>query len=159
MPHYFRDPSRKISFVTQLERQPHVGDGTCVELIKAYCPTLANRSTSSWRAGKRLIDMTPEELRALPPGTVIATFIPDGSGKLYFPQGRSTGQHAAFHVRVSGIEKGHIQEETMMDQFKIYAGAPRDKIGSRRIVVKPKPEMHGTQQSYLNDLKYFYVVE
>lgn len=158
MPHYFRDPSGKYGSVLALEHTATVGDGTCVDLIKALCPTLAGRSTTTWRAGKRLLDMTVDELKALRPGTVIATFVMV-DGVLRFPQHRS-GQHAAFHLRVSGIDKGKIQEETMMDQFRTYMGQPRTYIGSRRIVVKKIPEK--TAEGIINmsnDLTYFYVVE
>lgn len=158
MPHYFRDPSGKFPSVLALEHKPTVGDGACVELIKTFCPTLAGRSTTTWRAGKRLLDMSVDELKALRPGTVIATFILVGGG-LRFPQHRS-GQHAAFHLRVSGIEKGKIQEETMMDQFRTYMGAPRTYIGSRRIIVKRVAEKTSDGITNLsNDLTYFYVVE
>lgn len=160
MPHYFRDTIHKagdrnyISGVLALQNRPVVGEGTCVDLIKIYVPSLKGKSTAMWRPGKRLIDMTKEEQQSLLPGTVIATF---ENGK--FPQ-RKGGQHVGFYIRTSGVEKDRMSEAVIMDQFKTYNGVPRPYIGTRMIPARPKlRHLPNGDPDYSNDLAYFFVVE
>jgi hypothetical protein len=160
MPHFFKDTSHRpgskefIGTVLQLQNTAPVGEGSCVDLIKTYCPTLSGKTTTTWRPGKRLIDMTPEELASLMPGTVIATFV-DGK----FPQ-HNSGQHAAFYLRRSGMANNRVTEIVIMDQFRIYDGSPARLVQSRKIWVREKQQvLPNGQPNYSNDLRFFYVVE
>jgi hypothetical protein len=153
MPHLFRDDIHKgrdsITSILGLDGVPKVGDGGCVALVKAYTPTLHGAATNIWRPGKRVID-----LDNLAPGTAIATFF---EGK--WPGWRG-GNHAAFFVRVSGREDGHISEIVIMDQYNTYAGQmPRPYITTRKIsVLKEKKYLDG-HINMSNDLEFFYVIQ
>lgn len=158
MPHLFRDPTGKMINILQLDRHPLVGEGslkgTCVELAKKFAAGLEGRSTKTWEAGERVID-----LPSIPPGVAIATFIEKDS-KLVYP-GWNTGNHFAFSVRVSGVENGKIQELVVMDQFKHNTGLARgDYVTTRKLIVQPKTRY--TREGNIdmsNDLRYFYIIK
>jgi len=85
MPYVYKD-------VDKLQFHALVGEGDCVELIKALAPGLIGKPTSAWRPGARVVDVA----RTLQRGTAIATF---ENG--HFPH-RKTGQHAAFFIATAG---------------------------------------------------------
>lgn len=158
MPHFFRDPKGKMTNVYELNGKGLVGEGsnkgTCVELGKVYAAGLEGRSTKTWEAGERVID-----LATIPPGVAIATFI-ETDGKLVYP-GWDTGNHFAFVVRVSGKEHGKIQELVVMDQFKNNRGLPRgDTIATRHIQIQSTTKYTKAGNIEMsNDLRYFYIIK
>jgi hypothetical protein len=157
MPHFFRDPTGKMTNVLQLEHHELVGEGslkgTCVELAKHFAAGLEGRSTKTWEAGDRVIDLS-----AILPGVAIATFI-EKDGKLVFP-GWNSGNHFAFVVRVSGKQNGKIQELVVMDQFQHNDGLARGNyVTTRRIPIQPTTKY--TKEGNINmsnDLRYFYII-
>lgn len=158
MPHYFRDPKGVMINILQLERHELVGvgslKGTCVELAKHYAAGLEGRSTKTWEAGTRVID-----LPSIPPGVAIATFI-EVNGKLVFP-GWSTGNHFAFSVRVAGLQNGKIQDLVVMDQFQHSNHLSRgDYVSNRHIYIRSETKY--TKQGNIdmsNSLQYFYIIK
>jgi hypothetical protein len=75
----------------KLAGTPLIGEGECVELIKAYVPGLIGISTTQWREGANVM-----ATRNIKRGTAIATFF-DGK----FPR-KDTGQHAAIFLSYAG---------------------------------------------------------
>jgi hypothetical protein len=153
MPYFFRDPKGKMINILQLDKHDLVGTGTCVDLAKVYAAGLEGRSTKTWEAGERVIDLS-----TIPPGVAIATFI-EKDGKLVFP-GWDTGNHFAFSVRVSGMENGKIQELVVMDQFHDYNGYRGPRITTRKIAIQAKPKYQKNGNPDMsNDLRYFYIIK
>jgi hypothetical protein len=122
--------------VRQLEGALLIGEGDCVELIKAIVPGLKGLPTSMWRQGPRVLDTT-----TLLPGTAIATFV-DGR----YPRNDS-GQHAALFIAYAG------QSIWVMDQWK---NDPRKPKVSKRLIRPGPPRGQG---SLSNDSRAFYVIE
>jgi len=158
MPHFFRDPKGKMITILQLDHHGLIGEGskkgTCVELAKEYAAGLESRSTKTWEAGERVIDLT-----TITPGVAIATFT-EVNGKLAFP-GWDTGNHFAFVVRVGGMQNGKIQELVVMDQFQHPDPRQRkDEVATRRIAIQPHPKYQKNGNPEMsNDLRYFYIIK
>jgi len=153
MAYLFRDPKGKMISILQLDHQPIAGTGTCVDLAKVYAAGLEGRSTKTWRAGARVIDLT-----AIPPGVAIATFI-EIDGKLVYP-GWDGGNHFAFSVRASEKVSGKSTELVVMDQFNSYNGFRGPEITTRRSGIPAKPRhLKNGKPDMSNDLRYFYIIE
>lgn len=144
--------------ILQLDHHGLVGEGslkgTCVELAKAYAAGLEGRSTKTWQAGERVMDLS-----SIPPGVALATFI-EKNGKLVFP-GWGTGNHFAFSVRVSGMQNGKIQELVIMDQFQHNTGRARGNyVTTHKIVIPPTTKYTKDGNIEMsNDLRYFYIIK
>lgn len=122
-----------------LEKQPLVGGGNCVDLIKQLVPGLKGASTQVWRQGARVLDTT-----ALLPGTAIATF---ENGR--YPN-HDHGNHAALFVAYGG------NAIWVIDQWKNDARKPW--IAMRLI----RPGQQGKDGRFFdpsNSSQAFYVIE
>jgi hypothetical protein len=100
--------------VDALEREPLIGGGNCVALIKELTPGLQGAPTSMWRPGAPVVGSV-----GLVRGTAIATF---ENGR--YPN-RDTGNHAAFFLAYAG------RAIWVMDQWKNDPKRPH--IGKRLI--------------------------
>jgi hypothetical protein len=132
MPYVYREPR-------SLEKQPLVGGGNCVDLVKELVPGLKGRPTSVWRHGVRVLDTS-----ALTPGTAIATFV-DG----HYPN-MAHGNHAALFVGYAGASIW------VMDQWK---GDPTRPWIGLRLIRPGRKWRDGSLVDLSNSAEAFYVIE
>lgn len=132
MPYVYRDPR-------SLEKQPLVGGGNCVDLVKGLVPGLQGKPTIAWRQGVRVVDTS-----ALTPGTAIATF---EHGR--YPN-RPHGNHAALFVGYAGAAIW------VMDQWK---GDPMRPWVGLRLIRPGRAWRDGTLSDPSNSAQAFYVIE
>lgn len=123
--------------VDGLQGRSLVGEGDCVELVKAFAQGLSGKPTSMWRQGAKVT-----EAADLKRGTAIATFV-DGK----YPNNH-TGQHAAFFLKSAGAGIW------VMDQWKNDEKKPKV---SRRFIGPGGPGAEYSRRS--NNANAFYVIE
>ncbi|NYE62548.1 hypothetical protein FHW58_003767 [Duganella sp. 1224] len=126
-----------------LERQPKVGTGDCVELVRYYADVPDHRI---WTAGARVLDN-----KNVAPGTAIATFV---HGR--YPN-NDKGNHAAFFLRHGAPGDGFW----VIDQWKDGNGrGKKPRISARYIKslhMKLRPD--GSFPRASDNADAFYVIE
>jgi hypothetical protein len=139
--------------VDSLLKQPLVGSGTCVDLIKAYVPGLKGKTTLAWKAGVNVLEafMAGKPIRR---GTAIATF---ENGR--YPQRCETGYRGSCHhaglllnVMPSGI---WIVDQYNNDKNRLFIAS--------RILYRPAPRTEklpdGRYRNAGNNALAFHVIE
>jgi len=108
----------RLSNAADLDRDPLIGDGECVTLIKMKVPGLIGISTLNWKEGQPVKD-----LPGLARGTAIATFV---NGR--FPPG-STGKHACIFLAHAGAGLWVIDQYRRSGTIiKRHIGIPREHL-------------------------------
>ena len=129
--------------VEKLDGRQAFRDGECVALVQETTPV---GHTSRWRPGPRVVDLS-----YLNPGTVIANFVFDKSGRGRFPN--KHGYHAALFVgfrrEVSGASVMSIE---VIDQWKGRA------VKQRFIAARGKSRAEGGQWNDADNADQFFVV-
>jgi hypothetical protein len=126
MPHFFKDTSHRpgskefIGIVLQLQNTAPVGEGSCVDLIKTYCPTLAGKTTSTWRAGKLSLLALAFIASGLVPSTEAsaiekvpqcpASYPLEGVALTKVPAGWKGRVDARFHLQSAAVIEGPPEE-------------------------------------------------
>lgn len=119
-------PSRSVIYQGDLDalladwRNKHIMDGECAKLPQ-FLTNVGH--TSRWQPGPRVVELT-----YLLPGTVIANFMFDSSGRARYPN--QHGYHAGLFHRFSRetMSNGRISTFRMIDQ---WAGNRPKHVGSR----------------------------
>lgn len=132
MPYVYPNPR-------SLEKQPLIGGGNCVDLIKQLVPGLKGLPTSTWRQGAHVLDTN-----TLRPGTAIATF---ENGR--YPN-HQHGNHAAIFVAYGG------KAIYVMDQWKNDPNKPWIAL---RIIHPGHQMTSGRFADPSNSSQAFYVIE
>lgn len=134
--------------VEKLEGRKPFRAGECVALVQE---TTSVGHTSRWRPGPRVLD-----LHHLNPGTVIANFVFDKSGKGRFPNGH--GYHAALFMGFGGRGQttGKPMSIEMMDQW--VRRRPQDVVKSRHVWARGRSHAEGNSHHDSDNADQFYVV-
>ena len=133
-------PFVNAKFRELIGKEP-MGDGYCVTLVKEVFPELKDKHTSSWRAGKNVL-----QSRTVAPGTAIATFV-DGR----YPA-KNRGNHAAIFYGYAGDSAFWIVDQ--------YRGSKTYTLIGARLLRPPRPNRDGSLPENMSNIpSAFWTIE